>query len=105
MLPLGMARSIIAKPLLSTPRPNLQDEIAIRNGVVNVVSCFSANGYENVILEIANEYGHSRFDHEILKTDSGVASLIRLAQHQLRNSWSSQPDRWRHSRPRSGQRF
>jgi hypothetical protein len=77
-----MAWSIILSLFYQRQDQYLQDEIAVRSGVVNVVNWLSLKRYENVILEIANEYGHSGFDHEILKTDSGVASLIRLAQNQ-----------------------
>ena len=60
----------------------LADEQAIRAGVVNAVDWIRNRGYRNVILEIANEYGHSGFDHAILRTDAGVASLIRLANQR-----------------------
>lgn len=58
----------------------LQDERAIRAGVVNVVDWIKGKGYRNVILEVVNEYGHSGFKHPILRSDAGVASLIRLAK-------------------------
>ncbi len=61
----------------------LQDERAVRSGVVNVVDWIRRSGYRNVVLEIANEYGHRGFDHGILRSDAGVASLIRLAKGQL----------------------
>jgi hypothetical protein len=37
-------------------------------------------GYRNIILEVVNEYGHPGFDHAVLRSDAGVADLIRLAQ-------------------------
>ena len=37
-------------------------------------------GFQNVVLEIANEFGHSGFDHPLLHTDLGQVELIRLAQ-------------------------
>ena len=58
----------------------LDDEDAVRAGVVNAVNWIKKRGYRNVILEIANEYGHKGFDHAILRSDAGVAGLIRLAQ-------------------------
>ena len=60
----------------------LQDERAVRAGVVNAVSWIKGKGYKNVILEIANEYGHRGFDHAILRSDAGVADLIRLARNR-----------------------
>ncbi|HUR95869.1 MAG TPA: hypothetical protein VMY76_14900 [Gemmatimonadales bacterium] len=58
----------------------LQDDEAIRSGLINVVDWVKRKGYRNVILEPANEYGHSGFDHAILRSDAGVAGLLRLAK-------------------------
>ena len=60
----------------------LQDEQAIKAGVVNAVDWIRAKGYRNVILEVVNEYGHSGFNHGILRSDAGVAGLIRLAKNR-----------------------
>lgn len=59
----------------------LQDERAVRAGVVNAAGWLKNKGYKNVVLEIANEYGHRGFDHGILRSDAGVADLIRLAKN------------------------
>jgi hypothetical protein len=61
---------------------HLQDERAIRAGVVKAVDWIRAKGYRNVILEVANEYGHGGFDHDILRSDAAVADLIRLAKQR-----------------------
>ncbi|HEY7312691.1 MAG TPA: hypothetical protein VH643_25220 [Gemmataceae bacterium] len=58
----------------------LRDEAAVRAGVVNVAQWIKASGFTNVVLEIANEYPHSGFDHRILKTAAGQVELIRLAR-------------------------
>ncbi|HEX2218672.1 MAG TPA: hypothetical protein VHG35_07685 [Gemmatimonadales bacterium] len=58
----------------------LADERAVRAGVVNAVNWVRNKGYRNVILEVANEYGHRGFDHGILRSDAGVADLVRLAK-------------------------
>ena len=58
---------------------HLADEKAIRAGVVNAVDWIRNRGYRNVILEVVNEYGHGGFDHAILRSDAGVAGLVRLA--------------------------
>ncbi|HEU4523856.1 MAG TPA: hypothetical protein VFR62_02485 [Gemmatimonadales bacterium] len=58
----------------------LGSEQAVRTGVVEAVDWVKQKGYRNIILEIANEYGHSGFDHAVLRSDAGVADLIRLAQ-------------------------
>jgi hypothetical protein len=60
----------------------LQDERAVRAGVVNVVDWIKRKGYRNVILETVNEYGHRGFDHSILRSDAGVAGLVRLAKNR-----------------------
>ncbi|MCL5279883.1 MAG: DUF1593 domain-containing protein [Planctomycetes bacterium] len=61
----------------------LNDEAAVRAGVVNVAQWVKASGFTNVILEIANEFGHSGFDHQLLKTPEGIAELVRLAKQTL----------------------
>ena len=58
----------------------LEDEDAVRAGVVNAADWIRKRGYRNVILEIANEYGHRGYDHAVLRSDAGVAGLIRLAK-------------------------
>jgi hypothetical protein len=60
----------------------LADEEAVRRGVVQAVDWVKRKGYRNVVLEIANEYGHSGFDHAVLRTDAGVAGLVRLAKNR-----------------------
>ena len=63
----------------------LKDEEAVERGVIEAVDWIKANGYRNIILEIANEYSHGGFKHRILRSDAGVAGLIRLARQ--RASW------------------
>jgi hypothetical protein len=58
----------------------LRDEAAVRAAVVNVVNWLQSAGFANVVLEIANEFGHGGFNHEILMTAGGQAELIRLAK-------------------------
>ncbi len=58
----------------------LQDDAAVRAGVVNVAQWVGKNGFTNVVLEIANEFGHPGYDHPLLKTSEGVAELIGLAK-------------------------
>jgi hypothetical protein len=61
---------------------HIQDEQAIRAGVVNAANWVRNKGYRNVILEIVNEYGHRGFDHAVLRSDAGVAGLVRLAKNR-----------------------
>jgi Cellulase (glycosyl hydrolase family 5) len=58
----------------------LKDEKAVRAGVVNVVKWIQAAGFGNVVLEIANEFGHGGFNHRILKSPEGQVELIQLAR-------------------------
>jgi hypothetical protein len=57
----------------------LRDEVAVRRAVENVCRWIRRNRWRNVLLEIANEYGHPGFDHSILRTKEGQIELIRLA--------------------------
>lgn len=58
----------------------LQNEAAVRSGVVHVAQWIQSNRFSNVALEIANEFGHSGFDRSILKEPEGQVELIRLAK-------------------------
>ena len=58
----------------------LRDERAVKHGVVNAVHWIRENGLTNVVIEIANEYNHGGFDHDIIKTAEGEVELIRLAK-------------------------
>jgi hypothetical protein len=58
----------------------LKDEAAVRAGVVNVAQWVKGCGFTNVVLEIANEFGHGGFDHRLLRTAAGQAELIGLAK-------------------------
>lgn len=57
----------------------LRDEAAVRAGVVNVATWIRSCGFQNVLLEIANEYPHAGFAHRVIREAKGEASLIRLA--------------------------
>jgi hypothetical protein len=58
----------------------LKDDEAVRAGVVNVAQWIKGCGFRNVVLEIANEFGHDGFDHRLLKTAAGQVELIELAK-------------------------
>jgi CubicO group peptidase (beta-lactamase class C family) len=58
----------------------LKDARAVRTGVVNAVRWIVECGFSNVVLEIANEFNHSGFDHPILRKPEGQVELIRLAK-------------------------
>ena len=58
----------------------LRDEQAVKRGVVNAVNWVKESGFTNVAIEIANEYDHDGFDHDIIKTAEGEVELIRLVK-------------------------
>ncbi len=58
----------------------LRDEHAVRNGVVQAARWITEAGLTNVLLEIANEYGHPGFQHAILRDPQGEVELMRLAR-------------------------
>lgn len=58
----------------------LVDAEAVRAGVINVANWVADSGFTNVVLEIANEFGHEGFDHRLLKNGEGIAELIGLAK-------------------------
>jgi len=58
----------------------LRDADAVRAGVINVAQWVKTNGVTNVVLEIANEFGHSGFDHPLLRRAEGQVGLIQLAR-------------------------
>lgn len=58
----------------------LRDEAAVRAGVVNAVRWIQSIGFRNVVVEIANEYPHGGFAHEMIRSPQGQVSLIRLAK-------------------------
>jgi CubicO group peptidase (beta-lactamase class C family) len=59
---------------------HLRNEDAVRAGVLNVAQWLKGCGFKNVVLEIANEFGHGGFDHRLLKTVSGQVELMELAK-------------------------
>jgi hypothetical protein len=58
----------------------LRDEAAVRAGVVNAARWVTERGFENVLLEIANEYPHNGFVHAVIRDPKSQAGLIRLAK-------------------------
>lgn len=58
----------------------LTNEAAVRAGVVNAARWVRQQGFQNVILEIANEYPHGGFAHSVIRNPGTQAELIRLAR-------------------------
>jgi CubicO group peptidase (beta-lactamase class C family) len=58
----------------------LRDETAVRAGVVNAARWVRERGFENVLLEIANEYPHKGFAQGLIRNPETQAGLIRLAR-------------------------
>ncbi len=60
----------------------LRDSTAVKVGLANVVEWISDNNFTNVVLEIANEYPHNGFNHEIIRTTEQMLELIRRVKQQ-----------------------
>ncbi len=58
----------------------LRDREAVRAGVVNAARWIQSSGFRNVLVEVANEYPHKGFVHQIIRDPKGQAELIRLVQ-------------------------
>lgn len=56
---------------------NLSGEEAIKTAVDNTVDWILARGYENVVLEIANEVDHSEYDHAVLSKERVDELVVR----------------------------
>lgn len=59
----------------------LEDEEAIKRGVINAVDWIMERGHRNVLLEIANEIDHPHYDHDIL-TPQRVTELVEMAKER-----------------------
>ena len=53
---------------------------AIRNAVRNAMDWIQERDYQHVVVEIANEYGHGGFSHDLLRTAEGQVELLELAR-------------------------
>jgi CubicO group peptidase (beta-lactamase class C family) len=58
----------------------LKNDEAVRAGVANVAQWIRGCGFTNVVLEIANEFGHDGFRHRLLKTAEGQVELMGVAR-------------------------
>jgi hypothetical protein len=58
----------------------LADEAAVRRGLLNAVDWIGRSGHRNVLLEIANEFDHGGFDHDVLRTVPGEVELMRAVK-------------------------
>ncbi len=58
----------------------LRDAEAVRAGTRRAIEWIEEKGYTNVMIEIANEYRHGGFDHEILRGEAGEIELMELVR-------------------------
>lgn len=63
----------------------LQDEAAIKQAIRNTVQWINEQGFQNVVLEIANEFMHGGFDHELISDPERHVELIQLAKQEAPN--------------------
>lgn len=59
---------------------HLRDADALRAGVANVAGWIAAQGFGNVLLEVANEFGHHLYHHPFLCDSDGVIELMEIAR-------------------------
>jgi hypothetical protein len=62
----------------------LKDDEAVKNGVRNSVNWILEKGYENVLIEIANECDNRGYEREIIKAPE-IHKLIELAKNTTKN--------------------
>jgi CubicO group peptidase (beta-lactamase class C family) len=58
----------------------LRNETAVRAAVAGVARWIRGRKYANVLLEIANEFGHRGYEHPILRSAAGQVELIAIAR-------------------------
>jgi hypothetical protein len=63
---------------------NLEDEAAVKNAVSNAINWVLDKGYENVIIEIANECDNGAYQQEIIQKPR-ITELINLAKSINKN--------------------
>lgn len=56
----------------------LQDEIAVKRAVDNVVDWIQQNGFTNIIIEVANECNNRGYDHEIIRQDRTQELILQI---------------------------
>ncbi len=63
----------------------LRDADAVRRGVVNTAKWITRNAWKHVAVEIANEYDHGGFNHDIIRSVDGEIELIGIARKTAPN--------------------
>ncbi|MEM1135952.1 MAG: hypothetical protein AAGI07_08930 [Bacteroidota bacterium] len=58
----------------------LRDNTAVFQAIKNTASWIKKQQFGNVILEIANEFPHQGFDHEVIRNEDTLVELIQLAK-------------------------
>ncbi len=61
----------------------LKDDTAVRTGLVNVANWIRSRRFQHVVLEVANEYPHQGFVHDLIRDAQGQAGLIRLVKKTM----------------------
>ena len=62
----------------------LKDDHAVRNAVGNTITWILEAGYENVLIEIANECNNIKYERDLIKQDN-IHELINQAKGILKN--------------------
>jgi hypothetical protein len=58
----------------------LRDNSAVFQAVKNTVSWLKEQQFRNVLFEVANEYTHQGYDHEVIRNEETLIEMIELAK-------------------------
>jgi hypothetical protein len=58
----------------------LENETAVKNAVDNVINWIQENGFENIVIEVANECNNNKYDHGILKQERVQKIILQIQQ-------------------------
>ncbi len=58
----------------------LRDNTAVFQAVKSTANWIKEQQFDNVMLDIANEYSHQEYDHEVIREEDTIIELIQLAK-------------------------
>lgn len=76
----GAGAVVVLSCLYQRQDERLTDESAVRNAIVNAADWVRRRGFENVLLEIANEFPHAGFNHGLIRRPAGQVELMAAAR-------------------------
>jgi hypothetical protein len=58
----------------------LENDDAVRQGIIHTANWIAEKGFSHVVLEVANEYAHRGYTRDIIRDPEGQVELIQLAK-------------------------